>query len=387
MTPELLRSIEFPRARDGEGLDPRQVHEFLEQVASSLEVLGSMDVVQAMRKELVRNSEISSRVVLAGQETAERLRQQAADDARTIIEDTKAMAEQLRDAARAEVERTRSHVGELRAAFIDELRDLYDRIGATLYRFETASRAGAPVAAAPAGAPLAAPAVEQGPAVWDESELAPVAPEAIPEVASAPAATEPAIAQSEGWGDLDAWSPEEPAEPQERAPAWTQLPTEAYATTSGEEPLVDLRPMQQAMEAEGQAGAEPQEAMQPGEPNPVEEDRRAEALLEGMDAVLGAADAPTQDASHAAPVEPHTPVEPHIPVEQHVPVEQHTPTAPHAPAVAIDMDTLRAFVLQAIHDGQPREAVEAYLRDNFDVADPGPLITALLEGATPPQGP
>jgi hypothetical protein len=178
LTPEVIREMRFPAAH-GAGYDPGSVHEFLFQVAGALEVLHANDVVQAMRRELQRNTEISSRMVLAGQETAERLREQAASDARSILEDTRQLAEQMRDAARAEVEQSRAHIEHMRATFTGELRDMYDRIGATLYRFESAHRH-APNSPEAVQAAWGQPATAPAPAAGDPYAYASGQPAADP---------------------------------------------------------------------------------------------------------------------------------------------------------------------------------------------------------------
>lgn len=138
LTPAAIRSMTFTNRPDGYA--KHEVDEFLEQVASAMEVLSSSTVGEAMRKEIQRHADISARVVLAAQDSAERLRAQAAEDAQDIIEDTKQLAEELRERGKNETRRAQQHVEELRQAFVDELRDMYDRIGSALYRFEAARK-------------------------------------------------------------------------------------------------------------------------------------------------------------------------------------------------------------------------------------------------------
>ena len=560
LTPAVIRNVRFPGSGAGhQGYAPAAVHEFLEQVASAVEVLGSADAAAAIRRELERSSEISARMVLSGHETAERLRQQAAADAQEIIEDAKRLTEQLRDAARGETERTRQHVEQLRGSFIEELRDMYDRIGATLYRFETASRAGAPAPADPlaAGRPEQHPAGPQhtnmatGEFMTDADELSDqLAHDAYTGESATPIADElgwsttaprhetagsgtavsgehpAADGLSDSWLDdntttfdapADESSPPEAAA--ELAPAWTQIPGElqqthsvtelaagepAWASTEPDsamaedtplapgEPLVDLRAMHEGaavgagdVDAGHAVGeAEPVgEATHGGEPEAgggwlddgATDDDRAEAMIAGLDEVLGgAANAdvapePTYEPEPIAapeyaafseqgngssatappvgaladelPVLPVQPVElsteyadaPHpvtpmahgaaapegsrqeapedvpapfggvetfaqaaspepdapavdafaVPVTPHAttPAFEQAEAAPAASAAAApvtDPAVIRQFVLQSLHEGQPREAIEAYLRESLGMADAARFVNDAL---------
>jgi len=262
LSPAVIRNFRFPGAdprSGGQGYSPAAVHEFLEQVASAMEVLGSSDSASAIRRELERSSEISARMVLAGHETAERLRQQAASDAQAIIEDAKRLTEALRDAARNETEHAREHVEQLRGSFIEELRDMYDRIGATLYRFETASRGGSndatperpPAAAADnerdhmhqrytGGEQSADDLSEQ--LSRDEYTGESATPIADELAWSTPEQTSP-VTDADTDDDLgSSWlddntttfdtAPAEAAPAEQLAPAWTQIPDELHQTHS-----------------------------------------------------------------------------------------------------------------------------------------------------------
>lgn len=141
LTPEVIRTRQFDVVPDG--YSRVEVEEFLEQIASAIEVLTSSSVSEAMRRELQRNTDITARMVIAAQEAAERLRQQALDDAQLIIEDTKGIAEELRSRGRQETRLAHEHVEELRQAFVEELREMYERLGSALFRFDSAGAEGA----------------------------------------------------------------------------------------------------------------------------------------------------------------------------------------------------------------------------------------------------
>ncbi len=382
-----VRSMRFPSA--GEGYDPAAVHEFLEQVASAIEVLTSSDVASGMRRELERSSEISSRVVLAGQEAAERLREQAAHDARTILEDTRQLAEKLRDAAREEVERTREHVDDIRRTFMDELRDLYDRIGATLYRFEHSRASEA--------AELAAAATWPEVSVGDPPQPAQVVPQQVDVAFEA----EPVAPQAPMMPDVDAAAGG-------LAPAWTQLDPTAYAppaevtpvgdagmavappadasvepVVSEPEPLVDLTSFHEPevpaapVHTDAVAGGEMSGWLEepaaastnevshtaagsagdgglvlPDAPEIDSENARAEALLANVDDVLAAAVPPEPSPLPAPPMLQHE--------------SQPDPVA------------LQQFVLQSLHEGMDRTVVETWLAERYGIANAHEVVDAAL---------
>jgi DivIVA domain-containing protein len=386
LTPDAIRGVRFS-LRDG-GYPPAEVHEFLEQVASAMEVLQSGDLAQAMRRELTRNAEISSRIVMAGQETAERLRQQAAGDARAIIEDTKQLAEKLRDASKEEQLRTRDHVEQMRQTFIEELRDMYDRIGASLYRFESASK-------------IDNPPAQHAPSGHEQQWQAP--PESGWEAPAAQAEWE--APPEAGWDPPVA--PPEPAPT--LPPAWTQLehatpaaqPQQPPQPESQDEPLVDLRDIQHEIHAEPEA-VEPQEdeaqqepdaggseylALEPDELVPPDDNQRAEQLIAGMEAVVThtpmAEPAPVQSPVYEHPSDQPVVPEPHVALEPTPPAPDLPPPpglAPEGTAPAAPQVDLRQFVLQAITEGQSREAVEQHLAGTYGIADPAGFVDAALSG-------
>jgi hypothetical protein len=364
----------------GDGYDPAMVDEFLEQVASSVEVLTSADVTEGMRRELQRSSEISSRMVLAGQEAAERLRQQAASDARTIIEDTKHLAEQLRDAARAEVEQSQAHVASIRHSFLDELRDMYDRIGATLHRFERAGDAGdgghvgdtgGNAMSALAGEPISSVGLV---GEYEDIPMAPGEPlvdlTAFHAASSAEASVAvPSVAgEAEAHGtDFSDWlvsddtapsvvitddgvpdaeiKPVDPAAPPVSpfgAGAYTMPAPLASAPDAGAPPLPGAAPA--VVDEHGS------DAQQP----PVDENARAEALLATMGGVLAAA----------------TPPEP-APLPQPPVLEQAHSAGP-------DPIALQQFVLQSLHEGMDRTVIEAWIAERYGIQHPAAVVDAAL---------
>lgn len=458
LTPDVIRSARFS-TRDG-AYHAGEVQEFLEQVASAMEVYQSTDVAQAMRRELQRNADIAARVLLAGQETAERLRAQGADDARAIVEDTKRLAEQLRDATREELRRNRGHVEELRRTFVEELRDLYDRIGATLYRFDNASKMDeldeAPPAPSPglgtpspglgvpspgfghdpagsgyeehpqvhiATEPLS-PRAEAGPRppAWTQLPDAPPADayeadapqqfidDAIAADPAGPAVTPgepsagavwgeepssvwsgeseeaaPHAGQSSGWliDDAEEAAGAEPAADLEPA-VWGEPPQPG----GGDEPLVDLRDIQDQIHGEGAAVAasagvmeeEPQlpvaeapaaeveapaeSGAAPAEEPSADDDARAEALIAGLGEVLGQAEEPP----------------PPLPEPPSLTGGANGESTPDPAALA-------AFVLQSLAEGQSRDGLEGYLRDSYGVLDPAAYVDAVLAAAQAEQPP
>jgi hypothetical protein len=287
---ELLRSATFTEV-DGR-YDASEVRTFLDRVASSVEVFLSTDAHSALRAEFARNAEIAQQVLDAGQNAAEQLRRQAAEEARQVLTDTQAATEHLRGEVEAEIQRSREQVEAMRAAFIQDLRDLYDRIGASLYRFERAAEESAvtpiaePTRAAPVdaepqstamaddvapaqpAAPAPAPAPEREPE--PEASAGPTLPApALPELHPAAALEVAHTTAGDGLEPAHAGVAEPELPEGAKPPAWQQLPPEAWGTgpggadespaTSGGpdefavvedeplapgEPLVDLREMQ-----------------------------------------------------------------------------------------------------------------------------------------------
>ncbi len=136
LTPERIRAQRFDLS--DRGYAPAAVDEYLEQVASAMEVLREQPGPMAVRAELERVSASTSRLVMAAQEAGERLQRQAAEEAEEILTDARSLATELRQRAQDESARTSRHVSDIRETFVQELRDLYDRVGATLYRLEQA---------------------------------------------------------------------------------------------------------------------------------------------------------------------------------------------------------------------------------------------------------
>lgn len=137
LTPAQVRDATFSTVTDG-GWHPGEVREFLDQVATALEVITSADLVDAIRSELRRSADISARIVQAGQETAERMKAEAHADAQELVKAAQAEAVTYRSQAQSDAASARTGMEEMRDRFLNELRDIYDRIGASLYRFERA---------------------------------------------------------------------------------------------------------------------------------------------------------------------------------------------------------------------------------------------------------
>lgn len=222
LTPELLRSATFDE-QDGR-IDAAEVRQFLDRAASSLEVFMSQDAPTALRAEFARNAEIAQQVLDAGQNAAEQLRRQAAEEAKRILDEARDATLGLRETVEAEIEQAREQVEAMRGAFIQDLRDLYDRIGASLYRFE---RAAEETGTSPIQEPTRAAGTQSGDTHVQRDQ--PAAANA-PQDAGAPA-EQPAAAAPFATDDAQAGDPQLPegAKP----PAWRQLPPEAWASGTG----------------------------------------------------------------------------------------------------------------------------------------------------------
>jgi hypothetical protein len=313
LTPELLRSAQF-NEQDGR-IDAAEVRTFLDRVASSLEVFLSADAPSALRAEFARNAEIAQQVLDAGQNAAEQLRRQAAEEARAVLDDTRAATEQLRGEMEGEIRQSREQVEAMRGQFIQDLRDLYDRIGASLYRFERAAEETnvAPIQepsraeAAPAPEAEPEPQAAAAPESAHEFEMPePALPELHPaaELGVTPTTAGEALEQPV---DQPVAPPAAVELPEgAKPPAWQQLPPEAWASGSEEtstepaeapamaaaaelatgpdefaviedeplapgEPLVDLRDMQ---------GLDPSPELQGSAPQPAAEEPAANAAVE-----------------------------------------------------------------------------------------------------------
>ena len=254
LTPELVRGATFTD-HDGR-YDAAEVREYLDRVATAVGVFLSGDAPTALRAEFARNAEIAQQVLDAGQAAAEQLRRQAVEEARVTFERAQAEAQAMRDDVIAEIASSRTQVSDLRGQFIQDLRDLYDRIGASLYRFEralaeeeggpvdvptsrtpadpapTADAYGAPASPAPTpAAPTATVSFEPvTPSVADTPILTDTfaGPDAPPLMPSVPTRPDDADASA-------AASPDAGAETDARPPAYTQLPADAW---TAEPPLV-----------------------------------------------------------------------------------------------------------------------------------------------------
>ena len=247
LTPELLRSAAF--AEEDGRVDVGEVRIFLDRVASSLEVFMSGDAPTALRAEFDRNAAIATQILDAGQTASEQLRRQAAEEAKRILDEARDATLGLRETVEVEIEQARTQVEAMRGTFISDLRDLYDRIGASLYRFE---RAAEESAVAPIQEPARTPAAEtefrNERGTHSFSADVSDAPARAEAPASTPAPT-PAPARAAGPGARRAGErPEDQPEGQPdgqpdlpegaKAPAWQQLPPEAWqATAAGDDPL------------------------------------------------------------------------------------------------------------------------------------------------------
>jgi hypothetical protein len=396
LTPDFVRSITFEE-HDGR-VDAAHVQLVLEQIASAMEVLQASDPEQALRREFARNAEIAQQVLDAGQAAGEQLRRQAAEEARAILDETRATTSHLRETVQRDIDTSQTQLEAMRGAFIQDLRDLYDRIGASLYRFE---RAAADGGVAPIHEPLAG--------IVEEVAAAEVAAVEAPETHSFgddPFAALPPAEPTEPAAEV---SPEQTAP----APAWTQLPSDAWSTPEGGappndpvaafvveedeplapgEPLVDLRqfddivsdeaPVAPEAHAEAPVVDEPVAAAEPGEfglswlEEPVAQDpSETEAQLENVvpDASVVADNALAEAliAGDGAEAEPA--------VAQAEPEPPHEPTTiAGAPEASADAMAVRQLILDALASGQTRDSLEAYLRDQLGLIDPAVLIDSAL---------
>ncbi|MCW2920200.1 MAG: hypothetical protein JWL76_74 [Thermoleophilia bacterium] len=243
LTPELLRSAAF--AEEGGRVDVGEVRTFLDRVASSLEVFMSGDAPTALRAEFDRNASIATQILDAGQTASEQLRRQAAEEAKRILDEAREATLGLRETVEVEIEQARTQVEAMRGTFIQDLRDLYDRIGASLYRFE---RAAEESAVAPIQEPTRAhePAAsapetefrnERGTSHSFSADVSDV-PAPAPAAAPAPSPVSGPGARRAGERPEDR-SEELPDLPEgAKPPAWQQLPPQAWqATAAGDDPL------------------------------------------------------------------------------------------------------------------------------------------------------
>jgi DivIVA domain-containing protein len=385
---EKVRSARFSVGADGYA--PDEVHAFLEQIASAVDVLLAEPGPAAVRAELMRVQETTANMVLASQEAADRLRQNGAEDARSIVEESKKLAEELRDRAEREFSGAREHVETVRTQFIQELRDMYDRIGATLYRFEHAEKQAVAAPSEPAAATQYEQVVEHAPeppAELPPDPLIPSAPAAEPapaadeplvdlrgmtEPAPAPAAPEPATAapvEETPLGTPD-FTPAA-AEPEDAGGGWLINPDAGQVEGTGYVDAGDSRAAASAARLpDDEPSFQPEASFEPAtpmvdpnaplDPQAAADNARAEALLAGMDAVV--ANAATTPEPAPLPPPPSLTPEP-------VPAE---------PAPLQDPAAIKSFVLQSLSEGSPRDAIESYLRTNLGIADPGGTIDSIL---------
>lgn len=432
LTPDLVRDAQFEMV-DG-GYDPAEVRAFLDRVASAVEVLLAEDSIQALRAEFRRNAEIAQQVLDAGQHAAEQLRSQAGEEARRIIDETRTATSGLREAVERDAQEAHQQASDTRGRLIQDLQDLYDRVGASLYRFERAVQAAPAVPPAhdgrveeiadverrivgePADASpidyraerriVPAPEFEHPPEAAPEPTPAPVLdPEVVPVAVSDPAAPLPEPSYLE-----EPVHEAEPAAAVEDAvtptlpPAWQQLPTEAWQTEpevlvpvdvalpilpadvvedeplAPGEPLVDLREMHPAADD----AAPPEDASAAAGAPPVDagswldagvDDTAAPSAGESQQSEGLAHDDMLAEALIAAPFpEGDTRA-------QTGPVPEAPPTDPAANGASSDAMAVRSLVLNSLADGHPREAVEAYLRDQLGLHEPGAIVDAALAEA------
>lgn len=426
LTPELLRGASF--AEEDGRVDAGEVRVFLDRVASSLDVFLAGDAPSALRAEFDRNAAIATQILDAGQTASEQLRRQAAEEAKRILDEARDATLGLRETVEVEIEQARSQVEEMRGTFIQDLRDLYDRIGASLYRFERASEESQ---VAPIKEPTRSESSESAP------ERAPVA--GTPGSWSEP---EPVHEPDGGAPDLP-----EGAKP----PAWQQLPPEAWqsAPAAAEQPAPDdALEEAPAPAAETLAAEVPAEVAPPADPfEPVVEDeplapgeplvdlRSFGATVEDVDTTPAAPaiDAPGSwlDIGDALPeVAPQaessapagdagswldTPLDPDpeadLPSDPALARDDalaqaligeppaDAPAGPDAPALAAespapieapaggaspDAVAVRQLILDSLASGQTREAVEAYLREHMGLLEPGALVDAALASTEQP---
>jgi hypothetical protein len=385
LTPELLRSVQFTE-HDGR-YDAADVRTFLERAASALEVFLSADAPSALRAEFKRNADIAQQVLDAGQNASAQLRRQAAEDARAMLEETREATTSLRESVERELGASREQVEGMRAQFIQDLRDLYDRVGASLYRFErstdeqhtsTLSAMGeAPVDQVQAHGNEHVvhellPSYELPPELDYEPALAPVPHTLEPEPQHQPQ-------QPPAWQQLppEAWSPD----PVQHDPAERPVTIEPFEVVEDEplapgEPLVDLREFSETHPDETTTIAASFEPPPGPAPEPV-----AEASGSWLDEPLAA-------RSESAPEPPHVPDLAHddalaealiagSPFADAAPVHEQ-PAAPTIGNASPDAVAVRQLILDSLAAGQTREAVESYLRDQLGMLEPGALVDAAL---------
>lgn len=434
LTPELLRTANFAE-QDGR-VDAAEVRTFLDRVASSLEIFLSQDAPTALRAEFARNAEIAQQVLDAGQTASEQLRRQAAEDARRILDETRDATERLRETMEGEIAQSRTQVETMRAQFIQDLRDLYDRIGASLYRFERAAEESHV-------APIAEPsreAVEWPPAQPPVAEPAPHTAQASapqPQAAQSGRASEPAREVPDPTPAVEATAPDSsaPTDLPEGAkpPAWQQLPPDAWAAAPAApadapapaggdpfavhedeplapgEPLVDLREFHDLgpasaepvhdgtevaesvgdtlggswLDAEDPAGTTTPPADASATSEPIEATPPSAGLSEGSWLVDSAEDVTGAEERDPGLAHDDMLAEALIAGTTLPEDEEGADAAAAEPAVVASPDAvaIRQLILDSLAAGQTRETIETYLRDQMGFVEPGALVDAAISSA------
>ncbi len=401
LTPELVRGAKFDE-RDGR-VDATEVRNFLDRVASSLEVFLAADARTALQAEFARNAEIAKQVLDAGQSAAEQLRRQAAEEAKRILDEARDATLGLRETVDDEIEQAREQVDALRGTFIQELRDLYDRIGASLYRFEKAVDESNP-------SPIREPrksvgeqftelsASVPGPVASPPLTPAPVpvpVPTPVPASAPTPPPAAPPVPMPDDLKLPDGAKP----------PAWQQLPAEAYGEAPAPAPAPEPAPEQEpaSVTLEDPFAVEEDEPLAPGEPlvdlremsggvtlDPAEEPDAIDSggswldLPSDGDADEASASAPDlehDDALAEALISSAPPASQTIaaPVlgEEPPPVPSLSGTPAHVDASA-DSLVIRTTILELSAAGHSREEIAGYLADQLHLREPNAIIDATL---------
>ena len=414
LTPHTVRGATF--SMRGEGYAPEEVNEFLEQVASALHVLQGEPGPNAVQAELQRVSDLTQRIVLAAQETAQQLQEQGNRDAQKLVDQAQQLVVDLQHQASGETQRVERHIEELRTGFIEELRDMYDRIGAALYRFESASnvakRMSGGMQPTNVAAPDASPGLESGhnvrtrvvvPAAGSHPEPAGAWGEPAPEMAEAtdedlpddtydedePLVDLRTLHQGEQAAEEAMQAPQPAAETLAAETAGfteavaEQAPQEAGGWLMESEPTADTvaQPQPAPEQSAPTQSAPPQAASPEGAPAadagwlidetpaaaeaaPVpaaeagRDDERAEAMLGAMDSVLSQVQEPGP---------PPLPDPPSL-----------TPQEGGSP----EFDAVRQFILQSVHEGSSRDDIEAYLRDQLGMPDAGNVVDQIMGEGT-----
>lgn len=436
LSAEQIRAATFTTVHDG-GWHPGEVREFLEQVAAAVEVITSRDLVEAIRAELRRSADISARIVLAGQETVERMRSEAMTEIEQQLARSKAEAAELRDNAEREAALARGGMEDMRNRFVAELRDIYDRIGASLYRFERAigedahpaaavqeavepvvehaaaaaivAEAQAVHAAVPLDTPLDTPEVFDlppegdrddeplldGDALVDLTAISEQIAAAREEVERSRAAmAEEAAGASAGDDDDHDDDAFEPDPGQDEALAF-ELGDDPLGTVLDSEPTEEVAV---APEPEIAPPAEAEPVVASPEPAPAPEAGGMSGWLEdtGGDDVGASSvwDAPSVDERAASVLEDSERLLDTIEVQQlpqppalstgGVAEPIHDPFAaePYAELVppGVDLAQVREVVLQSIGDGMTRDVVAKHLREQLGISEAEELIERLLRG-------